>query len=552
MLAARLLGTAAGCLALAAPAMAQSGGTDAFAAPDAPRMVAPPGSFAILAIDVVGASKLLQGEIEKVVYPFMGPGKTPADVEAARKALQEAYARKGYEAVVVDVPPQPQEDFAAGVVRIAVTEAPVAKIAVTGAKHHSASGVLRQLPSIKPGQPLNFVSLQRELADANRFPDREVEPSFDAGEEPGTIDVNLKVRDSFPVHASFALNNDNNPNTTDLRATGSVRYSNLWGAGHTITAGYSLAPRRRTDSEAYFGSYMLPFQGSNWTMLLSGYKSNSNVAALGGTNVLGNGYQIGLQTIYRLDTEKGYQAFNVGVDFKDFKQDIGISGTTINRAPIRYITGKVGYDLSLTRDRLALDLGISTTFGLRVIKRIACFDPAATTNCVLEDQFTNREVDSIENFTHYNLDATLTVKPFGDWQTVVRASGQFSDSHLVSNEQFAVGGLSTVRGFFQSEAVGDRGVFGSFELRTPSVATRLGKWVDEARLFGFLDGGKAWVVNPLPDNPPSYRLGSYGGGIRIKLFGTLSGDLLVAIPLNATTDTTRNAARVTFEVKGEL
>jgi hemolysin activation/secretion protein len=551
MPAARLLSAVAGYLALAAPALAQSGGTEGLAAADAPRMMAPPVSFAILAIDVVGASRLPQGEIEKVVYPFMGPGKTPADVEAARKALQDAYARKGYEAVVVDVPPQPQEDFAAGVVRIAVTEAPVAKIAVTGAKYHSVAGVLRQLPSIKPGQPLNFVNLQRELADANRFPDREVEPSFDAGEEPGTIDVNLKVRDSRPVHASLALNNDNNPNTTDLRATGSVRYSNLWGAGHTITAGYSLAPRRRSDNEAYFGSYMLPFQGSNWTLLLSGYKSNSNVAALGGTNVLGNGYQVGLQTIYRLNTEKGYQAFNFGIDFKDFKQDIGLSGTTINRAPIRYITGKLGYDLSVTNDRLALDIGLSSTFGLRVIKRIGCFDPAATT-CVPEDQFTNREVDSIENFTHYNLDTTLTVKPFGDWQSVLRVSGQFSDSHLVSNEQFAVGGLSTVRGYFQSEAVGDRGVFGSFELRTPSVATRLGKWADDARLFGFFDAGKAWVVNPLPDSPSSYRLGSYGGGIRIKLFGTLSGDLLVAMPLRSTTDTKRNDARVTFEVKGEL
>jgi len=70
------------------------------------------------------------------------------------------------------------------------------------------------------------------------------------------------------------------------------------------------------------------------------------------------------------------------------------------------------------------------------------------------------------------------------------------------------------------------------------------------RLFGFFDAGKAWVVNPLPDSPSSYRLGSYGGGIRIKLFGTLSGDLLVAMPLRSTTDTKRNDARVTFEVKG--
>lgn len=514
-------------------------------------MVAPPGNFSILAIDVVGATKLTQIDIEKVVYPFMGPDKSPADVEAARKALQASYASKGYEAVVVEVPPQPQEDFAAGVVRLAVTEAPVAKISVTGSKHHSTEGVLRQLPSIRSGEPLNFVDLQRELAAANRFPDREVEPSFDAGEQPGTIDVNLKVRDSQPLHASLAINNDHSPNTTDLRATGSVRYSNLWGAGHTVSLGYSVAPRRRADSEALFGSYMLPFQGSNWTLLLSGYKSNSNVAALGGTNVLGNGYQVGLQAIYRLPTEKGYQAFHFGTDFKDFKQNIGLAGTTINSAPIRYLTGTLGYDLSVTKDRWSLDVGVASTFGLRVIKRITCFDLTATT-CVPEDQFTNREVDSVENFTHFNMDTTLTAKLFGDFQSVMRFSGQYSDSHLVSNEQFALGGLSSVRGYFQSEAVGDRGILGSLELRGPSVATRIGKFVDDARLFAFIEEGKAWVVNPLPDSPSSYRIGSYGGGVRLKLFGTFSGDLVVAVPMRTTTDTKRNDARVTFEVKGEL
>ena len=79
--------------------------------------------------------------------------KSPADVEAARKAVQDAYAKAGFEAAVVEVPPQPQEDFAAGLVRITVGEAPVTKVVVTGAKHHSDKLVLAQVPSVQPGKP---------------------------------------------------------------------------------------------------------------------------------------------------------------------------------------------------------------------------------------------------------------------------------------------------------------------------------------------------------------------------------------------------------------
>ncbi len=516
----------------------------------APQYVAPPETFTIQAIDVTGVTKLTAGEIERIVYPFMGPGKRPSDVEAARKAVQDAYARAGYEATIVEVPPQPQEDFAQGLVRIAVGEAPVGAVKVSDAKHHSAAGVLRQLPSVRAGEPLNFKKLQQELADANRFPDREIVPAFDAGAQPGTIDVDLKVTDSRPIHATLEVNNDNSPGTTDLRVSGSVRHTNLWGVGHTLTLGAAIAPRRLSDSEAYFGSYSAPLLGSPWTLLVSGYKSNSNIAALGGTNVLGNGYQVGIQAIYRLDTERDYHAFRAGLDFKDFKQDIGLRGTITNQ-PIRYVPLTLGYNFSMSREKSSLDIGLTSTLGLRVIKRIDCFDPTATV-CQPEDQFTNRELDATENFAHINLDATYTRILGGDWVTEMRFSGQYADSHLVSNEQFAIGGLSTVRGYFQSEVVGDRGYVTSIELRAPSLATRLGKFVDEARFFAFAEAGVVSIIDPGLEVTSLFRVASVGGGLRIKLFGRLSGEVVGSVPLRSTTDAEQGDPRVTFSVKGEF
>ena len=517
------------------------------------RIVSAPQTFTILAIDVSGVTLLPAAQVEKIVYAHLGPDKSSSDVEAARKALQDAYAAAGYEATIVEVPPQPQEDFAAGLVRIAVGEVPVARVTVSDSKHHSTELVRRQVAAVQEGRPLNFHELQRDIEAANRFPDREVTPTFDAGEQPGTLNVDLKVRDSLPLHASAELNNDHSPNTTPLRATGSLRYSNMWGVGHTVNLGYSVAPQRRGDSEAYFGSYTLPFLGSPWTLVLSGYKSNSNIAALGGTNVLGNGYQVGAQAIWRMPSKRDYHALRLGADYKDFKQNIGVAGAAVSSAPIRYIPLMVGYSFSAAREKWSLDLGVTSTLGLRVMKRVGCFvlnsDPLT---CVPEDQFTNRELDAVENFAHLNLDATYTAMLGHDWVGQLRVSGQYADSHLVSNEQFALGGVSSLRGYLQSEAVGDRGINSSVERRAPSLATHIGRFVDDLRAYAFADGGVVSLIGALPGTTSVYRLASIGGGLKLKVLGHLSGDVLVALPLVGTAESPSGDPRVIFSVKGEF
>ena len=151
-----------------------------------------------------------------------------------------------------------------------------------------------------------------------------------------------------------------------------------------------------------------------------------------------------------------------------------------------------------------------------------------------------------------NLDATYTHMLPGDWVTEMRLSGQYADSHLVSNEQFAVGGLSTLRGYYQSEIVGDRGLLASLELRAPSLATRIGPFVEELRLFAFAESAAVSLIDPLPDTPSLFRAASVGGGLRARLFGHLSGSVVVGLPLRAATDTRRYDPRITFLLKGEF
>ncbi len=132
-------------------------------------------------------------------------------------------------------------------------------------------------------------------------------------------------------------------------------------------------------------------------------------------------------------------------------------------------------------------------------------------------------------------------------------NGQLADTHLVSNEQFGLGGTSSVRGYFQSEAVADNGVGGSFEIQSPSLATVFGTFVDELRFFGFVDAGYTYLLGRLPTGQASdFTLVGAGGGLRIRLLGHLSGNVIAGVPLVAGPVSKKGDPRVTFQIKSEF
>jgi hemolysin activation/secretion protein len=63
-----------------------------------------PSTFDIAAFQIAGNTLLSADTVERAVYPYAGPGRSEADVEAARGALQKAFEDAGYVAVSVVVP----------------------------------------------------------------------------------------------------------------------------------------------------------------------------------------------------------------------------------------------------------------------------------------------------------------------------------------------------------------------------------------------------------------------------------------------------------------
>src|SRR5439155_22276457 len=107
---------------------------------------------------------------------------------------------------------------------------------------------------------------------------------------------------------------------------------------------------------------------------------------------------------------------------------------------------------------------------------------------------------------------------------------------LVSSEQFSAGGLATVRGYVESEVLGDDAIVGTIELRSPSLIKGPPE-KSEWRVYAFAEGGSVFIDTPLPDQLSRFELASLGIGTRFHLYNHFNGALDLGVPLISQTET---------------
>ncbi|HUA81762.1 MAG TPA: ShlB/FhaC/HecB family hemolysin secretion/activation protein [Dyella sp.] len=495
-----------------------------------------PADFQVNEYLVRGNTLLNAVDIQSSVDPYLGPGRSMNDVHAARDALQKLYQSKGYQSVVVEVPPQQVKN---GVILLQVVENTIGRMRVEGAKYHSPQAIRDAVPSLAEGTIPDFNQVQRELTDLNRQQGRQVVPLLSPGSMPQTMDVTLKVDDTYPLHASVEVNNDHSADTPDLRTIANVRYYNLWQLGHTISASYIVAPEDRHATEVYALSYLAPLN-PDWSLLGSAYKSNSNANTLGGTTVLGKGNAVSLQATKQLPVLGGdyTQTVSVGVSRKHFDQNITLGGQTLE-APLTYYPLTAAYTGQHTSDKSTTGFTLTGNFGWRGL---------GSTN----QAFDNQRYNARDNFADLRLDINDLRSFAGDFAFATRASAQVSDSPLVSSEQFAAGGASSVRGYLSAEDTSDNGAVASVELRSPSIHAWLGSFANDWRFHFFVDGARLMLIDPLPEQRGRFTLLSTGVGTTFTVFHDVNGNVEYAYPLRNGVQTKAHDGHVLFSVKAGL
>jgi hemolysin activation/secretion protein len=490
------------CCVLAPLARGQAAGNAA-----TPAASADP-AFDILQFQVDGNTVLSVRDIERAVTPFLGPKRHFADVEGARKALEDSYQKAGYQTVFVEIP---EQRVAGGVVRLHVLEGRVGQSRVTGSRYYSLGEIRAGAEQFAPGSVPDFGRVQQELAQLNKLPDRQVSPILSPGRVPGTIDVSLSVKDSLPLHGDIEDDNHATPFTTENRTSASLHYDDLWQRQHSLALNYQLAPAAPAQTNVLYATYLWRFDGVDDAVSLYGIRSNSNVAVVGGSTILGNAKIAGIRWIHPLGSGQSgadsyFNSLTLGVDRKDFAQTniAAQTGDLDVLPPITYYPLSASFGGTLVGDTGSFNYSFGAVTAPRGILGNS------------DDKFRSRRVLGEASYVTWKPSVSADHWLAKRWSVYAILEGQWTNDPLIPNEQYVTGGADSVRGYKESEISGDRGAHATLEARFYPLGRPS---ADGKRLLYsdlFVDGAQVRLVDPTGPQISVTTIASGGIGVHAQ------------------------------------
>jgi hemolysin activation/secretion protein/AraC-like DNA-binding protein len=302
---------------------------------------------------------------------------------------------------------------------------------------------------------------------------------------------------------------------------------------------------------------------SNATLLITSQAPGENTTA---NNNLGSRYSLPL---HMSDPVK--LNVNAGIDYKDFHvasfntNVIAITATftnsngstsnitTItpipqptNRAKVNYLPLNAGIDLEAPDKWGVNTLNLSANFNVIPIGSGNADFAAVSYSSSTEDKYVAAKLN-------YNRDQKL----YGDYRLQLRASGQWSPKPLISNEQFALGGMTSVRGYHEGEIYGDSGWSISLEPQAPLLEiAAIG--VDDRpapctlRMSTFFDFGQAYLADAPAGTPGHFNLCGAGLATSLNIGRHLGAQLCFAVPMISTQFTQAGSLHVNFSLSAQF
>jgi hemolysin activation/secretion protein len=449
--------------------------------------------FLVERIEIDGNSVIGSDELHTVTDPWRGKELTLAELKGVAQAVQNYYRKKGYFLARAVVPPQ---EIKGGMVKIQVLEGRVGDVRIEGNKFYDATFIRKRLgPALKDGV-LKEDTLQRALLLLNELPDLKTKVALVKGKREGTTDLVVKVEDKNPIHVGLDYNNFGNVYTGENRYGLDLTLGNVPAQGHSLFGRIVYSSPSPSTTPFVQAAYSMPVNKVGTKIALSYANAEAKV---------GKEYQVldirGTAQIYSLsashplrrterDSSNVYFSFSSKSLRNYFLNTIVSSNDEIRSVTLGYNADWFsGYGRNFLN--LSATQGLGTAFG------------GMRNNDPLASRF-----HASNNFFRFNVDVSRVQKIGSRNFLILRGSGQLASNPLVVAEQFYLGGADSVRGYMQSEYLGDGGINVSAEFRTPLTK--------ENNLQGalFVDYGSASLKEPQAGDLPSRSLFGAGAGIR--------------------------------------
>lgn len=497
----------------------------------------------IVAVNVFGSTEFAAnvGIADRLLEELQGEAaKTAGDVSKAIAKVRQDLMKEGYYLLRISLARENAYDAATKTLSVLVDKGSFGKLTVKfeGEDEGTWFGsrqIYRRFKDIEEGQSFDYTRLRSALFDANSHPDLTIDTSIAVRkpiEGEGNdkriaryADLNLDVHESCPFHAVWEVNNYGMEEINEWQTSLTAQYLNLTKHDDVLT----ISPGMSFGAEMFSlaASYMLPHEwwlGGN-TTLYGGWSYLDVDDIVSQLDLEGTGYFVGLQhseNLYNTD-----------------RHQLAVSGGVL----WRYIQDQytaLGYELNERgASILPLSLALSYTgkkadfLGGRNFATIQGVYNVMTAGDPLDELWTGSE----ENYWIARWQLARLQPLFGwfdqkteqdlhQWMLFLKLEGQYTSDTLIPVEKLALGGYNCLRGYRTRGYLGDYGIYGTVELRTPilvdAVSSIFGDRtdktpIDRLQFLGFCDYGIA-NYNDLPSGYDDNEfLCSFGIGARMAV-----------------------------------
>ncbi len=396
----------------------------------------------------------------------------------------------------------------------------------------SRSQIQRQMSEVAPGSVFDYTALYNSLYAVNTQPDLTLDTVIKVRKEIEDeqlvryVDLGFDVTERIPLHAILDINNYGTEALGGWLASLTLQDLNLTRNNDVLTLNPAMSLNGGLESIA--GSYSLPNdygRGGN-TTIYGGYSQLDVPDVAPGLGLLGTGWFAGLSESYNfINSRDTLLSASVGIVYRHLEDQYVIGSYTLEPRPA---------------DVMPLSLSLNYTektgdaWGGRNLATLAGFYNLMGDEAEISTLRYGAAADYMIARAQYariqpifgTVDAQQ--REIHQWILFFKLSGQMASGPLIPSEQLAIGGATTVRGYSAKSQLGDEGVYGTLELRTPvlldlirsSVLTMDGGQAgsapfDRLQFVTFFDGGMTQVIDPLPGESTGVTMLSWGLGMRL-------------------------------------
>ena len=391
---------------------------------------------------------------EKLINLYCGKQLDDKTVFKIQKYLEDYYVNNEIAFVSVTIPKQ---DISTQVLALVVKVATLQDIKLSGNRFVDDIIVYKEL-NLEINKKVDIETFDRDLAFFNLNPFHQAKVQFLTTNQPGLMTADIYMGDRYPFRIYAGIDNRGLELLGPVRSYYGLNYSGIFDINDIVSFQYT-ASLDFSRYQSFTAEYLSFFSPSCILKVFGGYVYDKYIQNDTVDNE-GHSSQISAFCYLPWILKKNYTfQVGLGVDYKSTNNNleyVEYDPVFAHTASLTQLTAELqnkwNYEYFNAGVTLTGVVSLGNIFGNSSTNIFQQLRPGANPHyAYLKGQFDMQ----------WNM--------FSESKLIFKAQGQYASTNLLPSEEFAIGGLDTVRGYIENAAVGDNGYLISAEWSMPPI-----------------------------------------------------------------------------------